>query len=74
MSVKQSILKKFGEAVQRLRKKQGISQEALAHKIDVHRTYMGFIERGERNLTLMNIYKLSRALKVKIPDLFEFDQ
>ena len=68
------VLKKFGNKIKELRLKLGFSQEELAEKTNVHRTYIGFIERGERNLALLNIYKLSRALGVKIPDLFDFDK
>lgn len=68
------ILNQFGKKIQSLRKQRNLSQESLAHHIGVHRTYMGFIERGERNPTLLNIYKLSRALQVTLPDLFMFDR
>lgn len=68
------VLKNFGNRVKELRLKQGISQEELAEKINVHRTYIGFIERGERNPALLNIYKISRALRVKLPILFDFDK
>jgi transcriptional regulator with XRE-family HTH domain len=67
------VLTEFGKTIQALRKRRNLSQESLAHHIGVHRTYMGFIERGERNPTLLNIYKLSRALGVKLSDLFAFD-
>lgn len=67
------ILKKFGERVKELRLEKGISQEELAEKVNVHRTYIGFIERGERNPALLNIYKLSRALGVNLAVLFSFD-
>jgi transcriptional regulator with XRE-family HTH domain len=71
--MRDTVLKQFGKEVQALRLKKGLSQEALADAIGVHRTYMGFIERGERNLTLKNIFKLSRVLGVHLPDLFGFD-
>ena len=70
----QKILVEFGKRVKELRLKKGLSQEAFAFEIGVHRTYMGFIERGERNPTLLNIYKISRALGVKLPNIFEFDR
>ncbi len=68
------ILKKLGQEVQVRRKKLGFSQERFAHEIGVHRTYMGFIERGERNPTLGTLYKISRALNISLDELFAFDQ
>jgi transcriptional regulator with XRE-family HTH domain len=65
----QNIRKVFGQRVRKLRKQRGISQEKLAHKVGVHRTYMGFIERGERNPTLTNIEKIAKVLRVSIRDL-----
>ncbi|NQY75346.1 MAG: helix-turn-helix transcriptional regulator [Candidatus Margulisbacteria bacterium] len=70
--LKKEILLKFGKRIQLLRKGKGFSQESLAYEIGVHRTYMGFIERGERNLTLLNIEKLSHALDITLSDLFNF--
>ncbi len=64
------LLKKFGKRVRQLRNERGISQERLGELAKVHRTYVGMIERGEKNITLTNIEKLSVALKVKITDLF----
>lgn len=63
------ILQKFGERVREERLKQGLSQEALAEKADVHRTYIGMIERAEKNITLVNIEKISKALKIPIHEL-----
>ena len=57
------ILKLFGERVRDIRKIQGLSQEKLAEKADLHNTYIGGIERGERNLSLKNIEKIAIALK-----------
>ena len=54
----------FGAAVRRHRERQGYSQEAFAEKIRVHRTYMGGIERGERNPTLVTIHRIAEALDV----------
>ena len=62
---------KFGKKVREERKKLGYSQEVLAEKAGVHRTYIGMIERGEKNITLANIQKVSKALKVKISKLTE---
>lgn len=64
------ILKEFGKRVQKLRKELGISQEELAYRAGFHRTYVGMIERAERNITLCNIKRVADALGVEIKDLF----
>lgn len=64
------ILIKFGERVRSLRKEQKISQEELSFRADLHRTYIGMIERAEKNITLINIDKIAKALNVKIIELF----
>ena len=65
------ILIKFGERVRDLRKQKDISQEDLAHKADLHRTYIGMIERAEKNLTLLNIERIAKALEISISELFK---
>lgn len=60
------ILEQFGERVRELRLKQDLSQERLGAKAKLHRTYIGMIERGEKNITLENIEKLARALGVPV--------
>lgn len=67
-----NIRKKFGKRVRFLRKSIKLSQEDLGFKSDIHRTYIGAVERGEQNISLDNIYKLSKALKVKMKDFFDF--
>ena len=67
--MKKAILVKFGKRVRKERVKQGLSQEALAAKAGVHRTYIGMIERAEKNITLLNIEKIAKALKVQLDDL-----
>lgn len=69
MDSKQSILIKFGERVREIRKEKRLSQEELAHKADLHRTYIGMIERAEKNITLINIEKIANALEVEIATL-----
>ena len=64
------ILKRFGERIRNLRQGLGISQEELANRAGLHRTYIGAIERGEKNLSLRNIEKLANALQIEIMDLF----
>ena len=65
------IRKKFGVRVRQLRKEKNISQEELAHKANLHRTYIGMIERAEKNITLLNIEKIANALEVSIKKLFD---
>lgn len=62
---------KFGRRVKQLRKDRNLTQEDLAFKIGVDRSYMGFIERGEKNPTLKNIDKLAKAFGIKISILFD---
>lgn len=64
-------LEKFGDKVREERLKQGISQEELAARAGVHRTYIGMIERAEKNITLENIEKIAKALGIKIGDFFK---
>jgi transcriptional regulator with XRE-family HTH domain len=70
---KNKILIDFGDRVRKLRKEKGISQEGLSFKADLHRTYIGMIERGEKNITLVNIEKIANALEVSINDLVNFN-
>ncbi len=69
--MKKGILIKFGKRVREERLKLGLSQEELAAKVGVHRTYIGMIERAEKNITLLNIEKISKALKIVIADLLK---
>ena len=65
----------FGKAVRRIREQKGLSQEALADLSHLHRTYIGGIERGERNVGLLNLLRLSKALKVLPSELLQdFDK
>lgn len=65
----QRILKKFGAGVRVLRLRLSLSQDALADRAELDRTYIGGVERGERNLSLINIVKLAAALETSISDL-----
>lgn len=58
------IKKEFGERLKSIRRKKGLSQEALAFACELDRSYVGGVERGERNISLINICKLARALEV----------
>ena len=71
MKIKEKILIKFGERVRELRIDNGLSQEQLAFKANLHRTYIGMIERAEKNITLLNIEKIANALEVEIIQLFK---
>lgn len=67
----ESILMRFGKNVQRIRKEKNISQEKLAEYAGLHRTYIGMIERFERNITLINAEKVAHALGVNISELIK---
>ena len=69
--MKRSILVRFGKKIREVRENRGLSQEALADIANVHRTYIGMVERAEKNITLLNIQKLAKALKTDIKDLFD---
>jgi len=60
----------FGAKVRSMRKEKGLSQEAFAALAGIDRSYMGHIERGEKNITLTKIYQISNALKIDIRSLF----
>jgi len=66
---KKKILITFGDKVRQIRKQKGLSQEELAFRADLHRTYIGMIERAEKNITLTNIEKIAKALGVSIKEL-----
>lgn len=61
MNVSSDILEKFGLRIRDFRKGKEISQETLAERAGLHRTYIGMIERGEKNITLMNIQRIAQA-------------
>ena len=63
------ILEAFGKEIKRRRTDLGLSQEELAHLCDLHRTYIGSIERGERNVSLQNISIIAKALKCSPSEL-----
>ena len=64
------ILLFFGKRVREIRKSKNLSQEDLADKANLHRTYIGMIERAEKNITLINIQKIVNALGVTIEQFF----
>lgn len=63
-------LKLFGERVRQLRKQRGLSQEDFASLSGIDRSYMGHIERGEKNVTIIKIFLLAEALQVGVEELF----
>ncbi len=66
------INKKVGLKIRELRKKRGLTQEELAFEADLHRAYIGQIERGEKNLGLQNLEKIAKALKTTPSKLLNF--
>jgi transcriptional regulator with XRE-family HTH domain len=67
------VLIKFGKRVRFLRNEKNLSQEELSFKADLHRTYIGMIERAEKNITLINIEKIAKAFEISIDNLLNFD-
>jgi len=61
---------RFGKAIRHKRRKLGVSQEAFADMCGLDRSYIGGIERGERNVALVNIEKIARALRLPLNELF----
>jgi transcriptional regulator with XRE-family HTH domain len=61
---------RFGKAVRKKRNRLGVSQEEFADICGLDRTYIGGIERGERNVALVNIERIAKALRISLPELF----
>jgi len=70
MASEREFLKSFGERLATVRKQKGITQERLADLVDLHRTYIGFIEQGKRNPSIGNLYKIAGVLGVTLDKLF----
>lgn len=64
------LMRAFCQVVQQRRESMGISQEELAHRAGLHRTYISDIERGTRNLSLKSLIRLSTALEIPMSELF----
>lgn len=62
----------IGKKIRQLREKMGVSQEAFGKKSKFHRTYIGMIERGEKNITIANLQRVAHALGVQVRDLIDF--
>lgn len=71
--MKKDINEKVGLNIRRIREKRGLSQEKLAAKADIHRVYMGQVERGEKNIGVVNLEKIAKALDVDIRVLVDID-
>ena len=69
--MKEDILIRFGNKVRAERQKKNLSQEAFADRVGMHRTYIGMIERAEKNITLLNIKKLADGLGISISELMK---
>lgn len=67
--MKDEIALAVGARIRHIRKEHGLSQEELADQANLHRTYVGLVERGERNITVANIYKIAQALAVEPSEL-----
>jgi transcriptional regulator with XRE-family HTH domain len=65
------IRERFGGSVKARREAMGLTQEELAEKAGIHRTYLSDIERGSRNVSLVNIERLAKAFGVTISELFQ---
>lgn len=72
MAMNKNILIQFGKKVREERLKKDISQERLGELAKVHRTYIGMIERAEKNITLTNMEKIAKALGKKVNELINF--
>ena len=67
----QEVQKKLGRRIAELRKKRGFSQEGFAHECGFHRSYMGAVERGEKNITIQLLTKIAKSLKISLSELFK---
>ncbi len=66
------IYHRLGQRIRMLRINQGLTQQALGEKSNLHQTYIGAVERGERNLSLKSLGKIASGLEVEVKDLFDF--
>ena len=65
------MLIKLGERIRTFRKAKGLSQEGLAEATGLHRTYIGGVERGERNISIVNLSSIAKALGISLTELFK---
>jgi transcriptional regulator with XRE-family HTH domain len=66
----QEVHKKLGKRIAGLRKERGFSQEGFAHECGFHRSYMGAVERGEKNITLAMVNRIAKTFKISLSELF----
>lgn len=66
----QTVQRRFGARLRQLRENLGLSQEESAHRAGLDRSYVGQVERGERNVSLLNIYRIAAGLEISPRDLF----
>ena len=69
--MQKNILSLIGNNIRKVRKEKNISQEELANKANLHRTYIGMIERAEKNITILNLQKIAKALNIEISCLLK---
>lgn len=67
----QALSRQIGGNIRRMRKIKGLSQEALAFRAELDRTYLGSVERGERNIAVINLVRISKALEIEVEALFK---
>jgi len=70
MRKKHPALIKLGKKIRELRKEKGFSQESFAYEIGLDRTYMGSVERGERNIAALNLIRIAKTLKIEVGEIF----
>lgn len=70
MNIQSPTHEKLGKRIKDLRIEKNLTQESLAEKVGVDRSYMGFLERGEKNPTLKNLVKIAEAFKISLSELF----
>ena len=68
--INEHLISEFGQRIKQLRNQKNISQEKLSFSTGFHRTYIGMIERAEKNITLINIEKIAKALQIELKDFF----
>lgn len=68
------VLERLGESLKKYRLDANLTQEKLAEIVGIHPTYVGKLESGKNNVSVKMLYKISRALKVKLSDIFDFDK
>ena len=67
----QDVQKRLGSKIAEMRRKRGFTQEGFAHECGFHRSYMGAVERGEKNITITQVEKIAQALKVSLSELLK---